>query len=811
MRCKAQWWLCGMALLLLLGAVGSGARGDEMPGDVTGDNVVDLKDALRLFQIAQGILAPTDRDRRLGDVFPVVGSGERPFGDGQLTREDAHQILRMMVGLVPVGEVTGQFEPPQIDDFTPRSGAVGTKVTIVGKNLPSGAQLKRDVVVLFGEVPASVVTPKSAAELETVVPVGFRRGPITVLTPGGEARSLGEFLVQESATGKLELPPQFKPENTDVVSVVDKGNVDAQGNFSVSTLAEWATLVTAVPKHKPNSVFFKFILPEPKRQGESVINAHSTAEALILLQPLFATPDTDLLAQFMANIRGLPEFEQLAQVVGQVWVESAKPLDDPRYEAALEAALEAAAKVYPGAAPAAPTQSKMQTSSPSQQERYFFNVDAKFLDLRFSREFLNRLDVNPLFGSPVDWFVRVARLDPKGLPDRLSELKAERVYPRLDYTDATILSASRVFNVTEILGFSQILRDFLPKKLVLEPDAMNAVYVVRAFSGVVRDTSPNGVDTATIINLPLGTEDAMSAYVDNALQALVETTFTFLPIPAIPGTGGMISFQSVVQIAIQKLIVALREGLPKVIQEIKLEFDPLRRFDKIYAFMVAMGKQFVKILKDEAVVAGLSANLLLTLLAMEEAWKALPVAGKIVKLLISLPPLVERLAGMAGYQLAGLLVNVLKLTPLETSFVIIGNPFGVVVDDFTPDKGFPRSRVTITGRGFDPTPANNDVRFAEVQAKVLEVRNDVHLPGIGIGDEMVVEAPLGAGWGPVPISVQAKGTRSKTAEKKFNMGRVPVITDLTPESGYPPGAFQGQPREGTQVTISGKFFAYKSS
>jgi hypothetical protein len=102
-----------LLMLILAGLVGPATSPQEptLQGDVNGDQVVDGKDALRLFQISEGLVPPTERDQSLGDVFPVRGAGERPFGDGELTREDARQVLRMLVGSVPRGEIKNPHAP----------------------------------------------------------------------------------------------------------------------------------------------------------------------------------------------------------------------------------------------------------------------------------------------------------------------------------------------------------------------------------------------------------------------------------------------------------------------------------------------------------------------------------------------------------------------------------------------------------------------------------------------------------------------------------------------------------------------------
>ena len=118
---KAMWLFLA---ILFVAMVPMSAIAEAERGDVTGDGVIDGKDALKILRMVEGLLAPTDTDLVLGDVFPLPGTDGRLFGDGQLTREDADRVLRMSVGLVGRGAITGKFGPPEITDMAPSCGPV---------------------------------------------------------------------------------------------------------------------------------------------------------------------------------------------------------------------------------------------------------------------------------------------------------------------------------------------------------------------------------------------------------------------------------------------------------------------------------------------------------------------------------------------------------------------------------------------------------------------------------------------------------------------------------------------------------------
>ncbi len=67
-------------------------------GDLNGDGVVNVADALRALQIATGEVSTTPTDLANGDVAPLVNG--KPSPDGKITVEDALIILQKAVGAI---------------------------------------------------------------------------------------------------------------------------------------------------------------------------------------------------------------------------------------------------------------------------------------------------------------------------------------------------------------------------------------------------------------------------------------------------------------------------------------------------------------------------------------------------------------------------------------------------------------------------------------------------------------------------------------------------------------------------------------
>jgi streptogramin lyase len=86
-----------------------------------------------------------------------------------------------------IGRITTTVTP-DITRVTPRSGAVGTTVTITGRNLA------RAIGVAFHGTPATIVSDTST-KIVVTVPVGATTGHISVTTRAGTATSNGTFRV----------------------------------------------------------------------------------------------------------------------------------------------------------------------------------------------------------------------------------------------------------------------------------------------------------------------------------------------------------------------------------------------------------------------------------------------------------------------------------------------------------------------------------------------------------------------------------------------------------------------------------------
>ena len=87
------------------------------------------------------------------------------------------------------GRPTALWTRLSIDGFSPTQGSAGTPVTLTGSDF-TGA-----TAVRFGGVDASGFAVDSDTRITATVPTGAASGPLTVVTPAGEATSIGSFHV----------------------------------------------------------------------------------------------------------------------------------------------------------------------------------------------------------------------------------------------------------------------------------------------------------------------------------------------------------------------------------------------------------------------------------------------------------------------------------------------------------------------------------------------------------------------------------------------------------------------------------------
>jgi RHS repeat-associated protein len=154
------------------------------PCNVTGDSVTSVADVQMEIREALGMAPPAN---------DLSGDGLVNLVDVQITVEAV------------LTSVCAANTGPVIIDFNPKTGPLGTLVTVTGTDLAAATQVS--VVQLGGGTLNPAPTSVSGNTVLFVVPAGAATGPIQIATSGGTATSAASFTVTPSTGFTLTATP----------------------------------------------------------------------------------------------------------------------------------------------------------------------------------------------------------------------------------------------------------------------------------------------------------------------------------------------------------------------------------------------------------------------------------------------------------------------------------------------------------------------------------------------------------------------------------------------------------------------------
>lgn len=769
-------------------------NGGSLRGDVTADGVVDGRDALKVMRFVEGLDSPTAQDIVLGDVYPVPGTEGRIVGDGRLTREDANEILRSAVGLIPAGQVTGDFasSPPQISDFTPAYGPAGTQVTINGQNFVAVVQ---ENIVSFGDVTATVIQA-SGTRLVAQVPPNAESGPITVVTPGGLGRSPGDFQVVVEQAGQLQLPAGLNPLQFDIISPYGQNAANTSGGFTVPTNLIGPTVVGAAPKSGDGeNIFLNVFDPPPSpvraRTSPQGVDSLSTAKTLIWMQPHFITDNPVRKAELWALMDTVSEVAALAALIGQKYPTNQHPFEDTALDAALTAAITAVFNALPETYKVSLPQESTQGST-TRAETTKARVIPADTNIILTQEVLEAINLNSRLGNPLDWFVWLHQLNPNDFPTGIKPYDATaQTYPRSGYTTQTLVPAQLLSAKLAVASeLAKLLTGLIKpeNQLVLTTDD-DALYIMRAYSGSLRDTSPGKIDSALLKKLnaldgtlPLTScnKKAFDALAINLIIAAVDAASIFVPA------------EEYTELLVKGGLVFFARSYP---QQFPTEVDPstLSNYEITRRIWIVFTDTLTGVI--QAAITALD----------KTPWqkKLFSLFGKVCKPIAFLNKVsavgraAERTAGLFGTSAGSLVGLDSSPTPVESAFVIKGDPFGPKITSFSPASGGAGTEVTINGSRFAPVLADNQVSFGGWAVKMISATTT----------QIKVQLFQSMTPGKFPISVKTPMGGPSSSESNFEVLRTPYIISLSPDNGYAKVTFTPDILfKGTKVFIQGEWF-----
>jgi len=483
------------------------------------------------------------------------------------------------VGESPVITVTiGDIQAPQVTITNPQngdivSGIVTIQVSVVEKNLLTKKTIKKASsgiqkvefyinVNKVGEDTESPYTynwdtanlPKNSLHLITVKAYDYvgniGKDEVTVM--------IGEV---SQVVGVIESSVGITPTDFEVVNTTGTTEVSQDGTFTLSVVQDFQGVISAVSKTKDFALFsinlrsyapfasrlIKGLKQKFQKQGVEiglVINAQSTAEALIFLNPLFATSEPDKQNIIFPIIANDPKVAGLADIINQV-ASSSDPYNEPAF---INAYKEAVNSVYNSLPDEYKTMLKSRKPSEGKKVvvlRYPENggyIELADLDLTKVNFINNRIRVdfkNIFSGVGVDYIVNIRELF-KYQFETLDNLTANPNDPWSVFeitsggTNVVLRLQSNSF--TEYAGIigklaSDVLDNFINTTEV--PVESNKIYEVSLYSGgfgLGQDNNSTN-DKRYIRNALIAGDNQPLTYVLNALGFnLFIASFDFLRI-----------------------------------------------------------------------------------------------------------------------------------------------------------------------------------------------------------------------------------------------------------------------------------------
>lgn len=732
---------------------------------------------------------------------------------------------------------------------TPLSGEPGDEVILEGQFFVAGKP--GDHVVTFGGA-TSVVATATSTRLTVRVPADAKSGLVVVRTATEAAGGPATFTVLKRVPVRVE-PPGTRPASEYVVVNTYDG-----ARASGLPVRQGVPLISmAVPTNDARGTLLSVTVEPPP---VLVFNAASTAEALVFLHPLFQTSHRQLAVQALSLIHAAPEVAALGQLMHGHFAAGLDPTAQPDFTAAYSNAVfgvsrssamrRLAQEAAPLPVPTAPAGSRARRANTpvTTADVADFPVDADWIEVsRFEAPADNFIDEvrarlkgkivgDPLglrqrlvrrgqsetypYATTVDWVVRIDEVDveaafPGGrpmfnaawqesdsrsvYPSRPSPagIPAEEAFPRFGAVGAKTFNEVTV-PVKTLTGFAlgklqdnlpDSFPDFLkpPKEEITFPDR-DALYRVTA----VGPSFASGPELATATTA--FADELRRAYILNLMAVVMESISVAIDIK------GLMAEED----------PTLREELLELFTKVGLEagkkLPAFRSADELAPAAVDLVKfalgEFADLLQGKALEH-------FEKLAEKKGREAL--AG----FLENAAPVLKALDIGGGIgQIALRIRGITVISPLETTFVVVGDPFQLQFLDITPAAARPGDEVVLRFRG-PPGLAqfgrrvHDTVEFLGPDFFEGEVLSVTGPDADGI-QAIRLRVPAGlpvSAEGSYEVSVQAGG---RTGRGAFHLAPPLLVSAVTPSAAFAPAAsFLGAAYLGEQVRLTGATFNRK--
>jgi TolB protein len=705
----------------------------------------------------------------------------------------------------------------QITRVWPARAIAGEHVTIEGQFFKEGKPGAQRV--LFGGVEGTVLEA-SATRLVVEVPEGVRSGKVQVSTGSEVAESPEAFTALATVESRISPPSgmsaaDFTPFN--LIGHADDGKLLIRRDLPLLNMA--------VPSDSNSpAVLFSFSTSDAQPISFTV---ESTAEALVFMHPALWSLDFQQAERVLGAAATNQAVSALANIIGTAYSAGREPEQEPGYAAAYSNAVVSIFNDGRVRALGLKTRETARLKAASVSGSGDYPIDMEYIELgtadannrsygKLKREIRKGQSNDYPYFTAVDWLVEIWKLD------------ADRAFPngRLDF-ERTWKEGLRWPEDATGPEFPKASTTPLEKKFV-DAQAFNKI------------TSPIKTAVAWVFDQVRGPRDNSTSFPDedaiyvlrafgpDSFDALGESTFTLNNYP----------FEHIHIRALNLVNAALQlagaffdaagfeaDGEPVVPQITKYKFASYK--DKLISKMVSDAVTKVPKIQSASDVLSAAAGLVETLL-QQLAAKASEIGIKegadyaaregLTRLATAADGAnaVLKTLDLSGTstQLGLRAYSWFKTTPLETAYIVIGEPFTLSVVSVNPAVAAPGDDVTITFKG-----STNVMKFGTAQGDSLSLEGpDVIDPEVvtvsGPGTDGVqaltfrLPASLpGSADGDYTIYVTASGRKAKAG---LHISDQPYISSISPTEGFAPSSsFLGAPFTGSFVEVKGVSFGTK--
>jgi Tol biopolymer transport system component len=676
---------------------------------------------------------------------------------------------------------------PQILDFSPENGSAGTQVQIIGQFLPPAGQS----VVEFGGVDAKVISGTST-RLVVLVPTNAVSSRVSVSSAAGTLTSDGAFVVLSNGIVRFQPPAGiqakvFTIENNYASGVLISGTT---ADYSIPVRLGAPNLTFAVPTNSASNPLF-FCALSFGAEKVIVMDANSTADALVFQSPFLFSSDPDLGPSLMSIIQTNAQVQAFAQTLAGTMTQSNDPLNDPAVSNAYEAAVVSVVSGEGVAAlvasmppmPAGNRGLRLPRTSGSGAVSFYplEDLSTRWIDVT-ARGLTVSADIEEGYYNPVDRLVVYQDVDvdaafPNGRLDfdRLTQVPegTPQTYPArgVFYKERSIGANLATSRINLVATFVKYLVKLLDPKLVKDSVVLpsgDGLYLVRGVGpgerslqdlGFVAVEMPDVYLRALSINIAAAALDLASAVLGDSAKDLL-------------GQAG----------EIQSIAAEILKYAPGI----RTRQDFVLAVYNVESTLVKNGVKGV--LKDGMGV-----------LVKRAGDSAVSINDKLKKI---------STWGQFGERVSGFV----RTTALETTLVMVGDPFNLTILSVTPTNASPGQQITIQFKGstnlhaFNSTSPTDKVAFQYNEVFNGEV-TDVSGPDASGIQTLRVRIPAYLGSthdGPYTMYVITQGRKGIAP---FTISTEAKLTSVSPLQGFAATPnFRGSPYAGTVIRLQGALF-----